>query len=523
MPVPVKILDRLRLADALAAEAASKQSLMPSAPGWDDVVQHRAPYVDWIKSQLRAGLTTTPPLVVMARKATHGIRPVPIWGFTERIVYRALVDFILRNEPQLDRSQEAYLNFLRMPVSYARTVGDQEHPRGIFGQLFVGSTSIKYVVQADVTAFYDYVDHGILARELLVLNGDFEAIDCLSSLLMEMQGRAYGLPQLLDPSDRLSEVYVDAVERDMLRRGWPTWRYNDDFRVAVNSFTDALAAIEDLAVAARTVGLALNDLKTTTPSFITYAFENFDLRSTDELPEEVGVDTAENLVGDYTETLDDDDYNWAVDLIMAAHTPEVKDNNGSDQCGINLGRLTGDEFRRLRRAINRITRARDSVAISQMTKISIYVPSLTPSAMRYLMAAGDQDKAAAAEVLSVLTQRASLSDWQRVWLTRTIDALELHKPGAPGDSSAMLSWISKLTQGRYSSAVLAEATLTLAHSGHTDYQEVEQRLRSEPSCLAPWYLASIRSMQGEGKVAAGQYDALRARRGLYAAVLGPRK
>jgi hypothetical protein len=38
---------------------------------------------------------------------------------------------------------------------------------------------IKYVVKADLASFYDYVDHEILGRELLIRTGDHAAVECL--------------------------------------------------------------------------------------------------------------------------------------------------------------------------------------------------------------------------------------------------------------------------------------------------------------------------------------------------------
>ena len=77
---------------------------------------------------------------------------------------------------------------------------------------------------------------------------DYELVNALMQLLEETQGRAYGLPQLLDPSDRLSEVYIDRVERALIRAGFHTWRYNDDFRIGCRDYPETLDAIEHLDV-----------------------------------------------------------------------------------------------------------------------------------------------------------------------------------------------------------------------------------------------------------------------------------
>jgi hypothetical protein len=287
IPIKDSVLTRLRLEEAVHNEAQSWQSLIPAAPGWDQVDTKAAAFASWLKGQLSVGLPLARHVVLSAQKPSQGIRPIPIWGFAERVTYRALVDFILRNEEPLDRSVEAYQRFTSSPLSYAMRIEPQNGTTGTVLRRTVASSIIQYVVKTDVTAFYEYVDHEVLARELLVRTGDNEAINCLISLLAEIQGRTYGIPQLLDPSDRLSEVYIDIIERSVLRRGWPTWRFNDDFRIATRSYSEALAAIEDIAEALRDIGLTLSDSKTTTPRYSTYVFEAIGLRVDDEVPDEM--------------------------------------------------------------------------------------------------------------------------------------------------------------------------------------------------------------------------------------------
>ena len=53
-----------------------------------------------------------------------------------------------------------------------------------------------------------------------------------------------------------------SVGGSRLRQGLTVWRYNDDFRVAVDGWSDALNAVDALERECRSMGLALNDLKT---------------------------------------------------------------------------------------------------------------------------------------------------------------------------------------------------------------------------------------------------------------------
>jgi hypothetical protein len=65
-------------------------------------------------------------VVVNARKATIGTRPVSILGVGDRVVYRAFTKLILSGLPLPDRSPDAYKAFLHGPVEYGlQTRGKQ--------------------------------------------------------------------------------------------------------------------------------------------------------------------------------------------------------------------------------------------------------------------------------------------------------------------------------------------------------------------------------------------------------------
>ena len=50
-------------------------------------------------------------------------------------------------------------------------------------------------------------------------------------LLQGGTGRQFGLPQMTQPSDVLGDLYVDPIRRNLVRLGYATGRYADDFRV----------------------------------------------------------------------------------------------------------------------------------------------------------------------------------------------------------------------------------------------------------------------------------------------------
>ena len=60
------------------------------------------------------------------------------------------------------------------------------------------------------------------------------------------------------------------MERRLLRHGLTMWRYNDDFRISVDTWSDALNAVDTLERECREVGLVLNDSKTFISKHATY-------------------------------------------------------------------------------------------------------------------------------------------------------------------------------------------------------------------------------------------------------------
>jgi Reverse transcriptase (RNA-dependent DNA polymerase) len=323
-PLSAALIKRLRIKEALEAELGDGGNLLPPQPGLKAIEPHATEVETWLSGQLQAGLIVAPQQVANARKSGHGIRPVPIVGIIERAVYRALTDFILRNEPDLDRSPKAYISFVQAPILYAGDLSQEGGP----GFLKVFGSGIRYVVKTDISAFYQYVDHAVLASELVAKTGDYEAITALVEFLGELQGRQHGLPQLLNSSDRLSEVYIDIAERDLLRKGLAVWRFNDDFRIACRDYPGALRAIEALDEAARQIGLVISEYKTFTPTFTRYAFDTLGLQVDDTIPQGEQQD-AEGAVADYTEIDETEEAEHSLELIRSAQAPS-DDESGAD-------------------------------------------------------------------------------------------------------------------------------------------------------------------------------------------------
>ena len=251
---------------ALRAECAFQRSLVPPDPFTGLIEGREEGFTKLVETQLRDGLRPTQALDVIVRKPGRGTRPVGVLHPVDRIAFRALTDRVLAGQAPLDRSSNAYREFARAPLdTWRQIVGDDEQ-----GFSRTPGNHDGYVVVSDLVAFYQYIDHAELRKVLVRRTGDVEAIDDLIALVESVQGRRFGLPQILHSSDRLSDISGGSIEDVVRLDGYRVSRFNDDFRILVDGYASALRAVDALGEAARRVGLLLNEAKTYTPRLSTY-------------------------------------------------------------------------------------------------------------------------------------------------------------------------------------------------------------------------------------------------------------
>ena len=128
--------------------------------------------------------------------------------------------------------------------------------------------------RADVAAYYQYIDHERLSRELVRQTGRADLAEALVQLLSAMMGgRGVGVPQNNSASDRLADAYLDVVERQLIRGGRRVWRYNDDFHIGAVDWRSANESLHILDRLLAALGLTLNDEKTT--PFLRESYEDW--------------------------------------------------------------------------------------------------------------------------------------------------------------------------------------------------------------------------------------------------------
>lgn len=487
-------LFKLDIESALAAEASTERNLVPPEPGWD-ILTDSNPKIKAIAKHVGniclSGFEPTDEKELSAFKPGHGIRPVAYWGPVERIVYRALATAAVRDLPPLDRSGSEYVKFVKAPLTYSghlqKTNSPRNNPPSLTSFFRILDSEIKYVVKSDLTAFYQHIDHALLAEELLAQGADYNIVTHLLELLVDVTGRPTGLPQLYDASDMLSEIYVDKLERALLRAGLAVWRFNDDFRIACRNYSESINGIETLDSLARQMGLTINESKTFTYQFFNYLVKFTNISQGDADSTTISVDDVEALAGDYT-----DDFADGSDAAWAYLQNKIPSDFTINNFSAIPAQDARDVVRLIRRAYNTLAKESDTRGVSKVGLLLAFFPSLMPDLVAYLVKlVGAGAEAEVAALLDKLRVSANLNSWQKSWLAYGYRCLFL-KQSESDEHASRIEWLKSMF---YSSDEPLRSHAFSALLGGKAWTEAEAMVEVQKcdSSMQMTYLTAIRA------------------------------
>ena len=142
------------------------------------------------------------------------------------------------------------------------------------GYIAQEATEKPVILVTDVQNYYENISLeiliGILRERVSQLNADGiekarvrSIINRIEQCLKKWCFRCtHGLPQNRDASSFLANVFLLNVDEAMLSKGYSYFRYMDDIRIAVSTKYRARAALQDLIVELRKIGLNVNSGKT---------------------------------------------------------------------------------------------------------------------------------------------------------------------------------------------------------------------------------------------------------------------
>ena len=238
---------------AAAAEAAKPGNLFPSHVA-SNAVGGDEHFLRVLEATAKSGYPARRFELVAVPKLDRATRPAADIPLEDQVLYTAIVENLRAQvHPGLVQftgpEDQSYADFEAFPVNQADT---------------------RWVLEADVASFYEYVDHEILGYELVGLTGLSDLVEGLLDLLQAWMGAGRGLPQGPFASAPLADIYIAPVSRALMRAGFEHSRYSDDFRIPARTWPNLRDAQIALESALRSVGLVLSAGKLRTPKIDVY-------------------------------------------------------------------------------------------------------------------------------------------------------------------------------------------------------------------------------------------------------------
>jgi len=365
-----------------------------------------------VKAELIEGYQSSPLKTIDLPKPNLTLRPCAIPSLTDRIYFQALVDALAYDvEPKLlDEASGVVFGFGLTPdptdadmFSGRRRTGFDEKERSDF------ESGHRHILVSDVAAYYATVDHRILRSTLLGLGARPELVDEVMGMLRRWsEGTGRGLPQGLWASDFLgARVYLNRIDKAMLRRGYRYFRYSDDFRVLADSETECRRALRDLTIELRRIQLFPQEAKTRVysedkaESHLNYLRARAKKVAAKDLAwvlelDPYGYDPSESLEKVAQETL------LSSEPLLAAL---VEEELSSDQPDAIL----------LRTCLRALKKIKSEAVIEQAMALLVPLPCLTDVIVRYLRLSKDWERIKGA-MIEFLSGPYNIYPWQEMWL-----------------------------------------------------------------------------------------------------------
>lgn len=226
--------------------------------------EHLLGQLQQLKSEVLAGRYAPRPLrLTQIPKSSGGTRTLAIPAVRDRVLQTALARVI---GPTLDAGFD--------PASYGYRPG-RSVAQAIARVAGWRDDGLQHVVDADIEAFFDHIDHSRLLAmlaERLHDAGVCALVDLWLSAVLKGPGisphlQVCGVPQGSPLSPLLANLYLSGFDHEMRQAGLHLVRYADDFVVLCASAAQAGQALEAVRAALTPLKLQLSARKTRLTTF----------------------------------------------------------------------------------------------------------------------------------------------------------------------------------------------------------------------------------------------------------------
>jgi len=207
-----------------------------------ETVQHWQQHGTQIEAKLKSGVyVPSPVLGVKIPKPDGGERLLGIPTVQDRVIQQAIQRILM---PIFDRGFS--------DSSYGYRPYLSTHDAVKQAQIFVqqGKT---WVVDIDISAFFDEVNHDILLHQISQKVDEPEVLGIIRKYLKtgimldgKLEKRNKGVPQGSPLSPLLANIYLDQLDKELEERGLSFCRYADDVSIYVGSERSAKRVLESL-------------------------------------------------------------------------------------------------------------------------------------------------------------------------------------------------------------------------------------------------------------------------------------
>ncbi len=365
-------------------------------------------------------------------------RPAALLTLEDRVVYEALV---AKMKNAIDRKliSDSYVMWPRGNYVDKRWGDFERAPL---------STRDEYIVNVDITAFYDSIDHSVLEHTITEITGEDTVASVVSKFLTKIMGLSRGIPQGILASDTLATLYLQPVDSAMLRAGFNYWRHGDDMRISVKNISSARKAISTVETELRKIGLVLNSSKCQIQKAENY--ENY-LQEINKAYELIRTRLYEERVNDISsnndmlqEVMDHaglaEQMKWDLfyhqSISVQEVIEEIREHLQPNEVGIAIdlfnetilqmpdsdNPLPNDQFHvRIKKSLLRLAAGKSEVAIDNCAMLIAKFPEKTELVCNYLMSiTSEYSERVALQVENVINSDLFLTAWQKAWIYRVM-------------------------------------------------------------------------------------------------------